>query len=61
MDRGIKVTEQMKAEKLRKKIKQAEDSGPGTIRYGLVHKQSVKDFMKDAYDRRKTMRDVKKK
>jgi hypothetical protein len=49
LQRGVNVTEQMKAERLRK-------LEPGTIRYGLAHKQSVKNFMKDAYIRRKSLR-----
>jgi hypothetical protein len=52
--RGVEVSEQMRAERLRR-------LRPGTMRYGLAHKQKVGDFMKDAYDRRKAKREDQKK
>ena len=61
MRRGIEVTEQMKAEKLRKRMMRVDDLGPGTIRYGLAHKQSVGEFMRDALERRRSMRKAKQK
>lgn len=38
--KGIEVTEQMRAEKLRKKMESGKLAGPGTIKYGLATKQS---------------------
>ena len=55
MQRGRERTEQMKAEKLRKK-KLLE---PGTIRYGLHHRQGVGELMKDALERRRNKRKQK--
>lgn len=57
MQRGRVVTEQMKAEKYRKKAEKMKYLEPGTIRYGLVHRQGVLDLMKDAYERRKNKRE----
>ena len=56
IQRGKEVTEQIRAEKLRKKKQKMKLVEPGTIRYGLHYKQSVGDFMKDAYERRKQKR-----
>lgn len=61
MRRGVEVSEQMRAERLRKKMDRINDLGPGTIRYGLAHKQRVGDFTKDVYDRRKAKREDRKK
>lgn len=51
--RGIKRTEQMRAEKLRKRMKLAK---PGTIRYGLLYKQHPMDLMGDVWKNRKSKR-----
>ena len=59
MQRGIVVTQQMHAEKERKKLMKARYYEPGTLNYGLHHRQSVGEFMKDAYERRKQMREEK--
>jgi hypothetical protein len=59
--RGIKVTEKMKAEKQREKLKKAANCGPGSFRYGLAYKQSISDFMKDVYEKRKADRENKEK
>ena len=56
--KGIEVTEQMRAEKIRKKNI---NSVPGTIRYGLINKQDPVSFMKDCYARRKNQRQQKTK
>ena len=56
MQRGRVVTEQIKAEKLRKKGKRKSLYEPGTIRYGLVYKQNPLDMMKDAKCRREQRR-----
>ena len=61
MQRGRKVTEQMKAEKLRKKGKRMSMYEPGTIRYGLVHKQNPLELMEDVKQRRKNKRELKEK
>jgi len=57
--RGIEVSNQMKAEKLRKKYEKMGSYEPGTFRYGLGHKQKTLDFMRDAYERRKKRREDK--
>ena len=57
IQRGREVTEQMKADKYRRKCERIKYLEPGTIRYGLVHRQGVMDLMKDAYERRKSKRD----
>ena len=58
-EKGIIKTEQMKAEKLRKKDKQKTMYEPGTIRYGLAHKQNPIDMMGDMKRRRERKRDEK--
>ena len=58
IQRGKKVTEQMKAEKARKKIKRAKYLEPGTFRYGLHYRQGVGGFMKDVKERRKQKREL---
>ena len=52
MQRGREKTEQMRAEKLRKKIDKAKYMEPGTFRYGLFHRQGILEFMKEVYKRR---------
>lgn len=64
MDRGRKVTEQMKADKQRKKLRKAMDRKPGAtkaISDGLVLKKSPLEVMKDEYSRRKYERKQKNK
>lgn len=61
MQRGMVVTQQMKAEKLRKKNKKIKTYEPGTIRYGLTHKQKTISFMRDVYEKRKNKREEKNK
>jgi len=61
-ERGKKITEQMKAEKLRKKMNRLQDAKPGAvtaIRQGLVTKASPWDVMKEEYNRRKYEREHK--
>lgn len=60
LQRGREVTEQMKADKLRRKGKHLSMYEPGTIRYGLAHKQSPLDLMEDARQRRKRKREEKR-
>ena len=50
--KGIERTEQLKAEKLRKKQNNAKYLEPGTFRYGLHYRQGVLEFMKDVKERR---------
>jgi len=57
MQRGRIRTEQMKADRLRKQ-KLLE---PGTIRYGLFHRQGVGNLMRDALERRRSKRKEKEK
>jgi len=59
MQRGIQVTRQIHDEKERKKIMKAKFYEPGTLNYGLFHKQKITDFMQAAYDRRKQLREEK--
>lgn len=56
MQRGREVTEQKRADRLRKKGEKARYYEPGTIRYGLVHKQNPLDLMKDVKRRREERR-----
>ena len=56
MKRGRVVTEQKKAERLRKKSSKVQYLEPGTIRYGLSHKQNPLDLMKDVKQRREEKR-----
>ena len=58
-NRGKEVTLQMKAEKLRKRGKTMSSITPGTIRYGIAHKQNPLDLMKDAKCRRERRRKEK--
>lgn len=57
MQRGRVVTEQMKAEKLRRKGKRMGMYEPGTIRYGIAHKQNPLELMEEARQRRKEKRE----
>ena len=61
LQRGVEVTRQMKAEKLRKKYEKISNYEPGTFRYGLAHKQKTLDFMRDCYEKRKEKRKEKNK
>jgi len=57
MHRGRIVTEQMKADKLRKKGKRLSILEPGTIRFALAHRQSPFELMEDVKRRRKEKRE----
>ena len=60
--RGIEVTEQMRAEKLRKKINKVVNLKPGARRAmheGLMARKSPVDVMKEEYSRRKYERKQK--
>ena len=64
IQRGRKITEQMKAERLRKKQNSLVDAKPGsitTIRRGLFTRANPLDLMKEEYARRKYERDNKQK
>lgn len=64
MQRGREVTEQMKAEKLRKKINKQLDMKPGArqaIVHGMALKKSPMDVMREEYERRRYEREQKKK
>jgi len=52
--------EMRRAEKIRKKIRRAKYYKPGTFRYGLYHRQSISDFMKDVKERRENKMGDKK-
>lgn len=56
MQRGREVTEQKRADRLRKRSEKARLYEPGTFRYGLTHKQNPLDFMKDVKKRREEKR-----
>ena len=63
-DRGTEVTQQMKADKIRKKMKKAKDNKPGAIKAiseGMAFKKSPLDVMKEEYERRKYEREQKHK
>ena len=55
--RGRDRTEQQKAERIRKKKQRAKHYEPGTIKYGLHHRQRIGTVMKDALDRRRKRRE----
>jgi len=62
IQKGKEVTQQMKAEKLRKKMNKLADAKPGavtTMRKGIMAKQSPMDVMKEEYGRRKYERNQK--
>ena len=59
MQKGREVTEQMKADKIRKKHEKSKHFEPGTFRYGLFHRQGVLDFMKDVKERREQKQKIK--
>jgi len=62
IQKGKEVTQQMKAEKLRKKMNKLADAKPGavtTMRKGMMTKQSPIDVMKEEYSRRKYEREKK--
>lgn len=63
MKRGMEVTEQMKAERLRKKINKRIHMKPGArqaIVHGIAMRKRPMDVMKDEYNRRKYKRETKK-
>ena len=60
--RGIEVTQQMKADKLCKRMKKAKDHTPGAVKAiseGIAFKKSPLDVMKEEYERRKYEREQK--
>ena len=62
--RGVKVTQQMKAEKMRNKINKKINAKPGAvtaIRQGLMTKDTPTNVMKMEYERRKYEREQKHK
>ena len=52
-DKGKSLYLQDKMKRSKSKMEKAKQLKPGTIRYGLMVKQSPISFMKDAYDRRR--------
>jgi len=61
MQKGLEVTEQMKAEKQRRKQQKNKYLEPGTISYGLAYRQHPLDLMKDVKEKRKQEREEKNK
>ena len=59
MQRGRIVTEQIRAEKTRKKQQRSKHYKPGSFHYGLHHRQSISGFMQDVKERRQQKRDQK--
>ena len=59
--RGLERTEQQRAEKRREKIQHAKYLEPGTIRYGMFHRQGIGSFMEDVKERRRQKREEKQK
>ena len=57
IQRGRVVTEQDKAERMRKKLGRAKLFEPGTFRYGLHYRQGMGVFLKDVKERRKQKRE----
>ena len=58
-NRGKVVTEQIRADKLRKRKQKMGALEPGMVRYGLTVKQHPVDFMKDSLERRQRKRKEK--
>lgn len=59
MEKGRKVSEQMKAERIRKKVKRVSDMKPGAKRAiveGLMMRKSPVEVMREEYERRKYKR-----
>ncbi len=59
MEKGRKVSEQMKAERIRKKVKRVSDMKPGAKRAiveGLMMHKSPVEVMREEYERRKYKR-----
>jgi len=64
MQRGREVTEQMRAEKLRRKINKRMNMKPGArqaIVHGIALKKNPMEVMSEEYNRRKAVREQKKK
>ena len=64
MQRGLVVTEQMRAEKKRKRMNKRMNLKPGArqaISHGLMMKKHPMEVMKEEYDRRQYKRKQKKK
>lgn len=62
IQRGREVTEQQRAEKLRRKRKKIANRKPGAIKAiseGLMNRSKVSEVMKKEYDRRKYERTIK--
>lgn len=62
IQKGKEITEQQRAEKLRQKRKRYSNMQPGArkaITEGILFNKSVKDVMKDEYNRRKYEREIK--
>lgn len=62
IQKGKEVTQQMKAEKLRKKMNRLTDAKPGaatTMRKGIMTHQSPIEVMKEEHSRRKYERNQK--
>ena len=61
-DRGKEVTQQMKAEKIRKRINKAQNRKPGPVKAisdGITLKKWPTAVMKEEYERRKYEREQK--
>lgn len=56
LQRGLEVSEQMKAEKERKRMLDGRHAELGTFKYGLMNRQNPIEFMKDVYEIRKAKR-----
>jgi len=64
MQRGLEVTEQMRAEKKRKRINKSLNMKPGArqaISHGLMMKKHPMEVMREEYDRRQYNRKQKNK
>ena len=62
MKKGLEVTEQMRAEKKRKKLNKLVHMKPGArqaIVHGMMAKKTPMEVMREEYDRRKSEREKK--
>ena len=64
MRKGMEVTEQMKAEKKRKRLNKMVNMKPGArqaVVHGIVMKRKPLEVMREEYDRRRSVREQKRK
>jgi len=61
IDEGREVLIKRRKVKDRRRLQEAKLAEPGTIRYGLLNRQSPTDFMQSLYEKKKYDREIKNK